>query len=290
MAENLGGGVVLREHASLAQDRDAVAHLDRLVDVMGHEHDRLSNLSLQRQEFVLQARSVDRIDRAERLVHQHQRRVGRERPRHAHALALPAGQLSGIAVAHAIPVETDEVEQLLNARRDATLAPAEQARNRGHVLGDSLMREQPDLLDHVADLPAQRARLAPQHAAPPEQYVSRGQRDHPVDQAHRRGLARARRAYQDAHLPRGHGERELVDRRSLLPRVSLGHAAQLKLSCLRERRRPLAMGGVSPLHRSLRAGAGIVSDLLTSGWDRQGDKSESDGVRTLRSASATLCV
>ena len=45
---------------------------------------------LQPQEFVLQAPSVDRVDRAEGLVHEHQRRIGRERSRDAHALALPA--------------------------------------------------------------------------------------------------------------------------------------------------------------------------------------------------------
>ena len=41
-----------------------------------------------RQELVLQARAHDRVDRAERLVHQHQRRVGGERAREADALAL----------------------------------------------------------------------------------------------------------------------------------------------------------------------------------------------------------
>ena len=88
--EDLARGVVLHEHAALAQDRDPVAHLDRLVDVVRDEYHRLLDLLLQAQELVLQARAVDRVDRAERLVHQHQRRVGGQRARHADALALTA--------------------------------------------------------------------------------------------------------------------------------------------------------------------------------------------------------
>ena len=45
-AARISSGVrVLREHAALAQDRDAVAHLDRLVDVVGDEHDGLADLA-----------------------------------------------------------------------------------------------------------------------------------------------------------------------------------------------------------------------------------------------------
>ena len=107
-AQDLLGRVVLREHAALAQDRDAIAHLDRLVDVVGDEHDRLLHFLLQAQELVLQAGAVDRVDRAERLVHQHQRRVGRERARHADALALAARQLRRVAAAELLGLQADQ--------------------------------------------------------------------------------------------------------------------------------------------------------------------------------------
>ena len=71
---------------------------------------------LQAQELVLQALAVDRVDRAERLVHQHQRRVGGERAGHADALALAAGELRGIARGHLLR-QADQVEQLLDALR-----------------------------------------------------------------------------------------------------------------------------------------------------------------------------
>jgi hypothetical protein len=57
---------------------------------VGDEDDRLAQLGLQAQELVLEALAVDRVDRAERLVHEHERRVDRKRAGDADALALPA--------------------------------------------------------------------------------------------------------------------------------------------------------------------------------------------------------
>ena len=97
--QDLRRGVVLGQPPALTQDRDLVPHLDRLVDVVGDEHDRLADLLLEVLELVLQPGAVDRVDRTERLVHQHQRRVGGERPGDAHPLALPARELRRVAVA-----------------------------------------------------------------------------------------------------------------------------------------------------------------------------------------------
>ena len=77
----------------------------------------LRTLRLQAQELVLQPLAVDRVDRAERLVHQHQRRVGRQRPGHADALALAARELRRVAVARRSAVEADELEQLVARAR-----------------------------------------------------------------------------------------------------------------------------------------------------------------------------
>ena len=63
-------------------------------------------------------RAVDRVDRAERLVHQQQRRIGGERARDADALALAAGQLVRVAVGDLVGVERDQLEQLVHARVD----------------------------------------------------------------------------------------------------------------------------------------------------------------------------
>ena len=73
------------------EDGDLVTQLDGLVDVVGDEHDRLAEFRLQAQELVLQLAADDRVDGAERLVHQHHRRIRGQRPGHADPLLLPAG-------------------------------------------------------------------------------------------------------------------------------------------------------------------------------------------------------
>ena len=122
---------------------------------MGDEHDRLRDLALDAEELVLQPGPGDGVDRAERLVHQQHRRVGGERAGDADALALPAGELRGVAAAVRARVEADQLEQLVDARLGRVAAPAEQVGDGRDVRADRLVREQPDLLDHVAHAPAQ---------------------------------------------------------------------------------------------------------------------------------------
>ena len=166
------GRRVLREVAAHLQDRDPVAHLDRLVDVVGDEDDRLADLGLQAQELVLEALAVDRVDRAERLVHQHQRRVGGERAGDADALALAAGELRGIARAPCPAAARSGPAARSTRAVDAALVPAEQPRDGGDVVADRAVREQADLLDHVADLAPQVVDVAVSHAAPADEDVA----------------------------------------------------------------------------------------------------------------------
>ena len=86
------------------------------------------------------------------------RRIGRERAREADALALAAGELRGVAGAVVARRQVDEVEQLVDALGDLALRPAEQPRDGGDVVRDGHVREEADLLDHVAD-PAPQLRL-----------------------------------------------------------------------------------------------------------------------------------
>jgi hypothetical protein len=119
--------------------------------------------------------------------------------------------------------------------------------SRGHggdVLVYRQVREQPGLLDHVADLLAQLGRLVVEDAATAEQDVAAAERDHAVDQPHRGRLARPRRPDQHAHFPRLDAQAETGDRRLTLTRILLADVAQLERRRLRECRRPLFLGGV----------------------------------------------
>ena len=101
----------------VGEDRDPVAHLHRLVDVVGDQQHGLAELALEPQELVLQPAADHRVDGAERLVHQQHRRVGGERPGHADALPLAAGELVRVAVGVRRRVEPDEVHQLVAPAR-----------------------------------------------------------------------------------------------------------------------------------------------------------------------------
>ena len=115
--------------------------------------------SLDPEQLVLK-RPRDRVERAEGLVHQHQRRVGRERAGEPDPLALAAGELGRVAGAVVAGGQVDEVEQP-SVRCPLTLRPAEQPRHGRDVLGDRHMGEEPDLLDHVMPRRSVVSRRAP---------------------------------------------------------------------------------------------------------------------------------
>ena len=149
-------GVVLLEHPALAQDRDPVAEPHRLGDVVGDEDDRLAQLGLQPQELLLQPAPGDRVDRPEGLVHEQHRRVRGQRPGHADPLPLAAGELVRVPASRARPCDspTSSSSSPVRARVRRESQPSSPGTVRD-VVGDRLVREQPHLLDDVADPTAQ---------------------------------------------------------------------------------------------------------------------------------------
>ena len=118
---------------------------------MGDEHDGLAELGLQPEELVLQLGAHDRVDRAERLVHQHHRRVGGQRPGDADPLLLAAGQLRRVALGERWPADRPGRAAPSRAGAGRALVLAEQQRDGGDVVDDGAVREQPGVLDDVAD-------------------------------------------------------------------------------------------------------------------------------------------
>jgi hypothetical protein len=134
------------------EDDDLVAQQEGLVDVVRHEHDGLVEVALQADGLGLQFLADDRVDGAERLVHQQDVGVGGETAGDADALLLRrrAGAGSGRR-------ERDRAHDVQQLER--TLAPASSAcrsvRNRGDVVDDAEVRKQSRVLQHVADAAAQ---------------------------------------------------------------------------------------------------------------------------------------
>ena len=225
LAEQLGGRAVLRQPAALGEDRHPVAHLHGLVDVVGDHHDRLAQLALQAQELLLQPHPHDRVDGTERLVHQQHRRVGREGPGHADALALAAGELVGEPVGVPLGVEADQLEQLDGAGARVRLRLAVQQRHGHHVGDDALVREEPDLLDDVADAAAQLDRVGGGDVLAVDLDGAGRRLDEAVDHLQRGRLAAARRADQHHHLAGEHLEVEVLHRDGVVVEA-LAHARE----------------------------------------------------------------
>ena len=108
----------------------------------------------------------------------------------------------------------------------ATLVPTEQAGDRRDVLRDRAMREQADLLDHVADPEAELVRrLGPNIGAVDRDRPGRGF-DEPVDHAQGRGLAAARGADEHDDLAARYLQVEGRHGRSRRSGEGLGHALE----------------------------------------------------------------
>ncbi|MNS94377.1 hypothetical protein D3C72_1285920 [compost metagenome] len=204
-------GVVELHQLAAAEHRHLVGQLDRFVDIVRDHDHGLAELALHLQELVLDALAVDRVDRTEGLVHQQHRRIGRQRADHADALLLPARQLARVAAEHQAGIELHHRHQLARALAALLLVPAEQARHHHDVLFDGHVREQADLLDHIADLAAQGHAVDAAGVLALDAHGARGRLDQPVDHLQRGGLAAARRAEEDADLAARHRQRHGVD-------------------------------------------------------------------------------
>ena len=205
VTQDLGRRAELGDPAAVLHDHDQVAHLDRLVDVVGHEQDRLGERLLQAQELVLEALPDDGIDRPERLVHQHHGRVGRQGPRDPDALALAARELRREAPGDTSPDRAPR-SRAAPPRDSAASARASRAggsRSRRSPRSTEV-REQPDLLDDVPDAAPELRDVPRGRVDAVEQDPAGGRLDQPVHHLERGRLAAAGRPDEHADPARGH--------------------------------------------------------------------------------------
>ena len=221
----------LRQVASDTEDRDPVAELDRLVDVVGHEGDGLAELGLQAQELLLQPVAHDGVDGAERLVHQHHRRVRRQGPGHADALLLASRELCGVAVRHRL-VEAHPGEQLGGLLAGLLLVDPVEQGHRRDVVDDGAVREEAGRLDDVADAAPQQRRVLGRDVLAVDRDHARGRLDGAVDHPQAGGLAAAGGAHEHRDLTGGQLQRQVVDR-DVAARESLCHLVERDHAALR---------------------------------------------------------
>src|SRR5262249_342292 len=144
---------------------------------------------------------------------------------HTDALSLTAGQLARVALAITPRFEADEVEQFVDTRLGALLRPAQQPWHGRDVGRDRLVREQPDVLDHVPDLAAQVHPVRRGDVLAGEQDAAGCRFDEPVDHAQDRGLAASGRPDESDEFARADLERQRADRDRAVV-VRLAYAVQ----------------------------------------------------------------
>ncbi len=156
---------------------------------MGNHHRGQIEFAVQPPVILAKRVARQRIERAERLVHQYDGRLRSQRPRHADPLALAAGKLVRKALAIACTIELHEIEQFVDTGGDLRPGFTEQAGRDADIAGDAHMRKQATALKYISDAPSQRDRIEVSYvlAIDPDRAVVG--LDQPVGKAKQRGLA-----------------------------------------------------------------------------------------------------
>ena len=193
-ARDLDQEIALDRSRPVGHHDDAVGQVDRLLDAVGDEQDRLFELGPQAQQFVLQVAPGERVERAEGFVHQQDRRIERQHARDRHPLAHAAGQV--LRVAGAKVGQRQQLEQVVHPAVDLRSAHALDLEAEADVLLDRHPGKQRVFLEHHAAL-----RPRPGDRAAVDQDRARGrwrEAGHRIEQGR---LAAAGRAEQAGELP-----------------------------------------------------------------------------------------
>ena len=181
---------------AVVEHRDAIRHRQRLALVVRHVDEGHAELAVQVLQLDLHVLAQLLVERAERLVHQHELRVEHERAGQRDALLLAARELARQAVGHAL--QAHHVERARDALSLLGFRDAAHRQRVGDVLPDGEVREQRVVLEHHAEVAlvrrGSRDRLAVEHD------VAGGRRLEAGEHHQRRRLARARRTEQGEEL------------------------------------------------------------------------------------------
>jgi hypothetical protein len=79
------------------EQNDARREKQGFAQIVGDEDNGFAKAARERAEFALEFRAGDRIERAEGLVHQKNRRIGSESAGYADTLPLAPGKFTGVA-------------------------------------------------------------------------------------------------------------------------------------------------------------------------------------------------
>jgi hypothetical protein len=140
------------DEPSVLHDRDPVADLQRLVEVVRHEEHRLVQPGLQAQHLVLHLATDQWIERRERLIEDQHLRIDGERACKPDALLHATAQLVGVRALDR--GEPDHAEQLSRPFVALRLVDPLHLEPVGDVVDHRPVREEAEVLEHHRDLRA----------------------------------------------------------------------------------------------------------------------------------------
>src|SRR5690606_7159885 len=190
-------------HPAFAQNDDAVAQPQRLLNVMGDENDGLVQTLLQFQQLILHVVADQGVERRERLVHEQHVRVDGQGTGQPHALPHSAGQFIGkvrtvVGQAHAF----DPLRCGFMGLRPGI---SSHSQPEGHVVEDIHMgHETEGLKDHADLAPAQftqRRHVQRENVVSVEKNAACRGVDQAVQMPHERGFSRPRQAHDTGNAP-----------------------------------------------------------------------------------------
>ena len=198
--------------AAAFHDGDAVADLERFLEVVADKDDRLLDRLLQLQELVLQLGADQGIERRERLIHQEDRCIGGEGAGEPDALLHAARELVHVLVRPG--VEANELQLPIDALLELGLRNAGKLEPEADILAHRPPGQECELLKNHGDLlladMAQRGGIARGHidhaVAVLHEHLPARHFVEPVDSPEHGRLARARQAHEDRDLALVDGE------------------------------------------------------------------------------------
>ena len=140
--------------ASLEQD-DARGEEESFAQIVSDKDDGFAEATGEGAEFTLEFGAGDRIERAKRLVHEQDGRIGGEGASDADALTLAAGEFAGAATGELFWIESDKLEHFIDANGSAPAIPFFERWHKADVFRDGEMRKKAGILNDVADATAE---------------------------------------------------------------------------------------------------------------------------------------
>ena len=225
MGQHLLGRSHLYDPAVVHKD-DHVGQIQGLLHVVGDKDDGLVQLLLQVAYLLLQGAAGHGVQGREGLIHQDDGGRGGQCPENADALLLTAGHLAGVFMGVLLIGEIDHLQQLPGDAVALLFTVFQQSGNHADVLGHRHIGEQADLLNDIADMPAQIHLVLGGDVFAIQIDLPAGGLDEAVDHFQRGGLAAAGRADEHGHLTVRDLKAQIVQ--NLLGTVGQGDMFKLK--------------------------------------------------------------